>query len=472
MRWSKYLVALCILLLLPSPLMAQDVSADGMTMGYQPATMQWSTVMENAQLAIINFDGSYEDLMLEAFVSTGALRESSQIFWLYPIPSEASHAVIGIYDSFPVFGGHILDEYARFSMTEDFALIYSSQIYPIPFALGGLYTVNDNPFYQKRVLSPGGGQETSSTSGVDIFQHIEQYGLSAELIDTSDSDALNQYMASRGISLPFDSIGIIQDYVDEGYSFVASWISNVDDYMSNVSFSGGPGSAGYGLSVEVTFPTDRAYYPMRLTSVYGSEEIPVVLEIVGCVEPDVDDEVVSYLDLETYYCMDPEYEISPNLEAFYPNLVISDRFHDGAVSNLVFTLVLGSTQAENMKDDLWFQTYDSPEVNRATFMLDYGWAVLIGTFFGISMLSSLSSGWLNYRKEGPLKGKFALLGLANATTIVGFALVARHLQIDHQFVSSPKEGPPPRWKRFVWTFSFIFLSLTFACHMIINHVVL
>jgi hypothetical protein len=471
MSGLRRIAALSLLVVMSSPLIAPDASADGMTYGYYPNTSHWSYIFENAQLAIINFDGSYEDLMLQAFVSSEDLSESSKALWIYPIPSGPQGAVIGIYDTFPFFDGHFLGEYARSSMTEDFALMYSSQIYTIPFALASVYTINEPAFGSRRALGPG-GEQTGSMPGIDVFQRINQYGLSAELIGTSDSGALDAYVASLGASLPSDSIGIIQEYVDDGYSFVVSWISNVDDYISNISLSGDSNSLGYGLSVQVSFPTDSVYYPMRLTSVYGSEHVPIVLEIVGCVEPELDDAAISNLNLETYYCIDPEYEIGPKLETFFPNLVESRDFRDGAVSNLVFTLVLAGTEAQNMTYDLWFQQYDSPEVQRATFVLDHGWELLILIFIGASILSSLLSGWVIYRKDGPSKSKFALLGLANATTIVGFALITRHLSIDSTFASSQERGASLRWRRFVVMFSLVFLVLVFACHIIINSVIL
>ena len=461
-------IAIVVLAILSIPIAGSNVSADGMTV-YVPPDDTWRLLNEDAQFAIINHVGGYEDLLLQISVPYNEVGNASSLLWLFPIPASPTNTTIGIVENFPAFGGHFLSDYAKFAVTEDFAMIYSTQIYPIPFALSSLYTVGE--IGPTRTLIPRNDEGgLNSTPGVNVFQQIEQSGLSTELIGTGNAFALNDYLSAFGVDLPESSLPIIQDYADEGYSFVASRVADIPLFRASSTVSYGPAGKVFGMSVEIWFPSERIYYPMRLTSVYGNSAIPIVLEIMDYVTPARTD-ASSKLPLEYYYCLDPTYRIGDNLEWFFPEQETSGQLHNGVISDLEFTLVFVYAEADQMTYDLYFENHPSSSAAIDDFMMDHGWVVLIPLFFGLSMTASLLAGSLVYRGYEPKRRKFALLGLANGTTIVGFALITRRLRIDADFVSS--EGlVGQRWKRFVGSFSLIFVALSFLCHLFINIIVL
>jgi Uncharacterized protein conserved in bacteria (DUF2330) len=467
--------ALFVLLMMSTPIASSSVSADGMSVYYEPG-YSWRLIAEDSQFAIINHDGEHEDILLQIGVPSTYVNDASSLFWIFPIPAQPEYTQIGVVDSFPAFGGHFLSDSAKLSVTEDLAWIYSSQIYPIPFALMSVYTANED-WSVRRTLSGGGSWQDSVPSDLEVFQRIEQSGLSTELIGTQDAAALDEYLSTYGIELPESSVPVIQGYADEGFSFVASRISNITEFLATSQQRDGYNSVVYGMSVEVWFPTDRIYYPMRLTSVYGSTGIPIVLQIVDFVTPVAPVNQSTELRIDHYYCLDRSYSVGEGLEWFFPEHERSGQLRDGVISDLEYTLVIVDADADEMTQDLWFEESASSETALDSFMVDHGWAALIPAFFGISMLASVLAGSLTYRGLRPRRGRFALLGLANGTTIVGFALVARWLNVDTRFVGlEPQQDSVfpigPRLRSFVLSFSLIFVGLSFALHIILNHLIL
>jgi hypothetical protein len=468
--------ALFVLLTISMPIAASSGSADGVSVYYEPG-YSWRLIAEDSQFAIINHDGEHEDILLQIGVPSEYVNDASSLLWLFPIPAKPEYTQIGVVDSFPAFEGHFLSDSAKLSVTEDLAWIYSSQIYPIPFALMSVYTANDNWWIRRTLAGSGGGWQDAAPEGVEVFQKIEQSGLSTELIGTENATALDEYLSTYGIELPESSVPIIQTYADEGFSFVASRISNVAEFLANSSQKDGFNSAVYGMSVEVWFPTDLIYYPMRLTSVYGSTSIPIVLQIVDYVTPVAPDDSSTELQMDRYYCLDRSYRVGEGLEWFFPEHERSGQLNDGVISDLEYTLVIVDVDADEMTHDLWFEKSASSETALGSFMVDHGWAALIPAFFGISMLASVLAGSLIYRGLRPRRGKFALLGLANGATIVGFALIAWRLNVDTRFIDlEPQQNSlfpiGPRLRSFVLSFSLIFLGLSFSLHVIMNHLIL
>ena len=58
-------------------------------------------------------------------------------------------------------------------------------------------------------------------------------GLTSELITAKHDVALYTYLANKGLELPVESMAVIEGYIGQEYSFVVSWISDVEEFIVN-----------------------------------------------------------------------------------------------------------------------------------------------------------------------------------------------------------------------------------------------
>lgn len=69
---------------------------------------------------------------------------------------------------------------------------------------------------------------------ITVHGHIEEMGLTTELITTKDVDALSNYLVNKGLNLPSKSKDIINEYIGKKYSFVVSWISDIEKFNKSL----------------------------------------------------------------------------------------------------------------------------------------------------------------------------------------------------------------------------------------------
>jgi hypothetical protein len=461
--------AFSILFLFAAPMAFQNVSGDGMSYGYRPDTSTWWLLDEDAQFAIINYHAPNESLLLQASISAADIQTASKMVWLFPIPTSPENATIGIYRSFPGFGGQYLRDHAKRSIENDFLWMYSSQIYMLPLAASTYVTTFGSS--AGHVMLPKaslGGRAPN----VDVFQRVEHYGMSTELVSASSASALEDYLSYYGIELPPSSSPVIQDYLGMGYSFVASHVSNVSQFVQNSTQGRGFSGSVYSLSVMVTFTTSKIFFPLRLSSIYGSAEIPIVLEIVDYVTPVPFESATSNLAMDTEYLFQPKYGVSSDVVSFFKEQSSRGQLRNGVLSDLEYTLVIIDEDAQDLTEDLWLEDHAPADVEKLSFVREFSFAIAIPIFIGLSMLSSLLAGSYVYRAYNPRRSRFALLGLANAASILGLFLVARWLRIDETFVRLSKPEPLFKLKAYVAVFSILFVVLGIFCLEIMSSLLL
>ncbi len=440
-----------------------------MSYGYRPDTSTWWLLDEDAQFAIINYKAPNESLLLQASLSAADIQTASKMVWLFPIPTSPENATIGIFRSFPGLGGHYLREHAKRSLENDFFWMYSSQIYMLPLAASTLLNAS-RPSAGHDLLPKGlllGGAPS-----VDVFQRIEHYGMSTELVSASSASALEGYLGHYGIELAPSSSPVIQDYVGKGYSFVVSRVSNVTQFVQSSTQGNGFSGSVYSLSVEVAFTTPKIFFPLRLSSIYGSAEIPIVLEILDYVTPVPFESTTSNLATDTEYIFQPKYVVSSGLAPFFKEQSARGQLRNGVLSNLEYTLVIIDGFAKDLTEDLWLEDHAPADVERLSFVRGSSFVIVIPIFIGISMLSSLLAGSYVYRAYNPRRSRFALLGLANASSILGLFLVARWLRIDETFVRLSKPEPLFKLRPYVAVFSILFVVLGISSLVILSSLLL
>jgi hypothetical protein len=394
------LLSFCIVFVL-SP----AVNSDGCI--FIPTIDSWIGAPEENQIGLINYNKGLENLTIVVDVRGNNL-QVEQALWLFPVPSEPDDVSIDIVDSIDFYRGGIYDvnEYAEHLLVQSFIfkLVSQPQFVMAPLiwvymsgSIGAAYDSND----------------------LTVYQHIEKKGLTTEVIETKNSEALSYYLSEKNITLFDNATQPINEYIGENYSFVVSWISNVTEFKNHAlvdHYKYEPyweyhGYQYFMLGVSISFPTDDIYYPLRLTSIYDDKKIPILLQINNFVtlETSIDGTDVEYL-------------------------------MDG---DLPYTQVNINTEARNLKEDLWIKNTAPYETHLGKYVSDNIILISIVIFILCSCTASVLSGLIIYRKQNPILNKFFLFGFLNFTTLVGFFIASFVLKIDQTFVENPL---PPKEK--------------------------
>jgi hypothetical protein len=376
------------------------VFADGMVHYYADT---WQPMRENRQVAAINYENGYENLVLTIDIDQET--KGAKAVWMFPVPATPDKTVIDIVDNFPTFSGqNIAEQYKTAMQTYPFISSAYSVIPLVGFLL---------PF----VLMPMIGKISYSQDSmkqidyVKIHESISKFGITTKLITTESSEVLYEYLMVKGFEMPESSKAVIDDYIGKDYSFVISFIDNLEEYQTYISenkyYYYNQGSLG----VFVKFPTDKIYFPLKPTSIYGSTSVPLTLYVTGHVTPELYQEIAGAKT--TYMSNYPQYiGNSSTLEKFYNGTTVN---RNG------FTKIEMNVPSKYFTQDLWINEGAPASIGFKGFVnANTFWVGLI--FFAIaSILASLSAGIISFGKKIDKK-KFALLGLVNFTTIIGMII--------------------------------------------------
>jgi len=363
---------------------------------------------ENTQIAAINYEDNKEKLLLA--VKFEQLVNDS-IVWIVPIPANASDVKINIMEEFPMFhGSDILlrvDE-NREDVTNGIAMFASlSQIYTFPFTI----------FFYYGVFGMAG-------KGVEVYAHVEKEGIVTEVVTAENANALYDYLREKNITLDVGSIPIIDDYIGENYTFVVSWVTTIEreTYRTPAIF--------------IEFPTDKIYYPLKPTSIYGERGIPILIYVIDFVKPEIYPEIEEY---SQYKYFEGSMWAGSWLKEFYAK---AEQEYERMSASLYYTRIMigaeedwivgrGETletpSAENFVDDLWMEKLEKPPptveralvtLNNIEFLSENLLFVIIIWLILVSLLTGGLVGFLLFRNVK----KFSLIGLANCFTIIGLLL--------------------------------------------------
>lgn len=462
------------------PVIAIPVSSDGGSWRYYPdIPLVAQVVREEAQYATINFDDGYEKMIIQITIGKDELTASDNAVWIFPIPSSSDDVdldvVSGMY--LPVFGGNMMRDLARQTLLKSFFWESSSQLYPSPWTIMPITppstSLNNNRFYHMPLL--GGGSYYGQTN-VTVSQHLDKFGLATEILTADSSQSLYSYLESKNLLLPDDSKQILKEYVEMNYSFSISWINDTDQFLA---FSYWTYDA-LDLGVSLGFPTEKIFFPLKLTRVYGNQTIPIFIQIVDPAVIASGQDIVGGLNLSVDYARVNSFSIQRPMFDYFGEQMKNVSIHesdylpayDRADLSILYTIVEINSPSTQFTDDLWFVEGSSPSLEMYNFVMS-GWPILTAlSLASASVLSSLISGILVYRRFSPSKTKFALLGLTNLLTIVGFIAISARLRVDREFVDKskidkyiesddPQPLPLPRAYFFV-TFTAIFMTLSIA----------
>lgn len=454
MRLLRSVIVSVVMLIMTTPAFTFRSSADGGMFTHAVDVYdEWGLAKEDTQYGLIGYSDGYERMVISIRITTGILAQTDNAVWLFPVPSNPRNASIDFVDEVSEIQGERMAKSAQDALTNDAMFLSASQFYPLVFWLPIVMTSG----YGGTLLAKEG--YGSSDDGVQVTQSIARFGMTIELIGTNSSSGLTNYLQAKGLDLPASVDPIIDEYVGKDYSFVASWISNMTGFQNTAPRELRYPNVFYNIGVMIKFPTNKIFYPLRLTSVYGPETVPMVVQVVGLVDPIESSDSFHGKGMTTDYKVAKLLSVHNSvIRVFSPDAVASGTYT--YFRNLKFTEIIMNTSSSSFTNDLWIDPSPSLKARALDLTTEHSWAVSIPIFILTSMLASLFSGVVVFRGFKPNAAMFAALGLFNVLTIVGVWVAARWFEIDHRFV---KGGPYP-WEHGVASYlaAFTLLFMTFA----------
>jgi len=390
---------LIFLLLIPA------ATADGVAI-IQVDKDLWNIRPEIQQVAAINYQNGYENMLISVSLDDS----DNRTIWIFPVPAKPENVSIDVLKGYPRYAGVNLDGKVRENLASIAAV---SAIY-------GTFPASIPMYFFGRIMglsTTEKAQETVSTSvgSVVIHEHIEKMGLTTELITAKDSASIRDYAARKGFGLPPEAGGVLDEYIGKDYSFVISFANNQTQFADRYKPDGTPASNTNFVGVFIRFPTDRIYFPLRPTSVYGSRTIPVLIYVTGFVTP-MPDEMIQPLT-ETTYLIDEGYWYhysSDDLAKFfnYPN-----NFRP-----MKYTKIRIDAPSQYFSSDLWINPTPPADVAIKDIFVQspFLWGVLF--YVIISVLASLAAGIVVFGTNPAYRRPLAIHGLWNCGSVIGFMI--------------------------------------------------
>jgi hypothetical protein len=265
---------------------------------------------------------------------------------------------------------------------------------------------------------------------------------------------LNSYLEARGGGLPPEELDVFKPYLSGGWTLVAAWLESGEELKAEF------GAATLRLGdfaerwpcLHVEFPTERAFYPMKVTNSYGEVLLPVEVVVAGYVAP-VGWDSSSAWDIRGRYRSEQTPEGA--------DLAFARALPDGR-----FWCTVMHAYADFVEQDLWLERIPAPDVRYAEFIGHLSrlpFAIPVGVAL-VALLSYVAGGLTGLITFGRWRG-YAAFGLWNLLTIVG--LIVAYSSVPGEWGDKLREKriasgfwriPSPYWL----TFTLLFVGLAFA----------
>jgi hypothetical protein len=375
-----------------------------MVFGYDPHMGRWDLHQEESQLCLINYENGIERMLVSVALSD--LR-GSKAAWIVPIPSSPDSAAIDIVKGFPTFAGTSILARVERVVTRQFTRMSLTQFYPALFLQDPNREAGFGPVY---------GLGGSDSEEVSVHSRKEEMGLTTELVTAEHPGAIFGYLKEKGVELPDEAQKVLDKYRVDSFSFVVTWISDSFAFMGESLTARQYRHMTPAIGISVSFPTQRAYFPLRPTSVYGYAEVPIDVYVIGHMWPSPYRRArnsawaIAYVDHFTQR----DYRVPKALHTFF-----SGRKY---IRQLNYTRVSIHAPAYRLTRDIWFKP-NPPGLAFAKLLNGYQlvWVPLV--FLLCSCLASLIAGAVVLRRFRLPLLRQACFGLWNSLSLAGLAVV-------------------------------------------------
>jgi hypothetical protein len=368
---------------------------------------------EKEQMAAIFFRDGRQKMVIALNFD---VETTDSALWVFPVPGTPNQTKVDVIDTFPRFMGPDVRDGAAFRIHANMTFVRATQIYPLPFDMISLFLWSKSDHDQ-----------------------VEKWGIRAETITAKSVDDLATYLREKKSGIAKEHLTTFQPYLNGNYVLVVAWIESREQVLKEFpAYKRRGGERRPCLFVE--FTTERAFYPLRPTRLYGNHITPVRLFVVGHVQTHTAPALTKVLRVSYREQLGP-------LESPPP-------FAEGLpAGKLRYTRIQLDTAAEEFTDDLYFSPLeeDPPGVPYAR-LIESAWPGFfllldVVVFLALSYVSAGLSGLILFRRW---KG-YAVIGLANLLTIVGVYVAIRGALRSQRLLVTPQGGSSAtgqsRWRR-------------------------
>lgn len=461
---KRALFLLLFLVLIPA------VTADGVI--WRPD--RWEPLEQNEQRAVI----AYQDGLEKMIIAVDFRMAYDKAVWIFPVPAKPQKVVIDVVTEFPSFRGRSMEGYIQQPIKRaGLGIVYPffiptttipvEEFYPryYPF-MAEISGVVVHEHLEKEGVTV---ELVTAESGDALYNYLLSKGLNVQksAISIFDGYIGREYSFVISWISGYNVTGYVPSYCTNHAQCSQACSANCPPYTYGCCVNGNLGQCdtrrnkcfcqynsefctgcppcdyteeycdGYTktckpyyfpysreyippyyprkrVGVFLTFPTDKVFYPLLPTSVYGSKSIPITIYLLGYFEPRVYPEIKSYAKTG-YYIQD---YLSTSLEEF---------FGGTSVMNLPYTQLEMTVPSKYFVDDLWFEK--SPRTERIAFFVSHQTTASFIFVIIASAIAGSVTGFIVYRE---IK-KFALIGLANILTVVGLSVVIMLTKTEKKF---------------------------------------
>ncbi|MCU0860685.1 MAG: hypothetical protein MUE55_08900, partial [Thermoplasmata archaeon] len=409
----------------------------------------WSLSAEETQYGMINYVDGVERMLLAIRVDADSLATADQAVWIFTVPGDAGEVGVDLMPGVTELNGEPYSDLAQREFCTNLVLGYGTQLYPALLL----------PFMDHTYPGPLLRDYFGDGYYVEVTAHVESHGLTVEVVSAQHAADLEAYLLSLGLVLDAASYSLVGGYLGDDFAFVISWISDLDQFREEVSLQYDHETEDYyyELGLFSEFPTDRLFYPLRLTSVYGETTVPMLLQVLGFVEPDGAAADYDALGIAVEHKVHHIYRVPTELSPFFAEDG-SEATEPYYLFDVRYTEMVIEAPSDLLEADLWMVPASSAALDVQTWVLGNGFLAGMLVIIGLSSMSGVVAGALVFAPHRPVLWKFALLGIANLLTVVGLWLVSMKLEVERTMTRSdiPVQAKPYRTD-FLVVFSFVFV---------------
>jgi len=386
----------CQTLLIFLIMLSSVTLADGAII-YHDLYNQVFILNETEQTCFINYKDGIQKMFFT--VNVKAINQAKSLVWIFPIPSSPENIKTDIINNLPLFYGRVLEEHSKLYCDKIIKFMNYTQYSSLM-----LYLLYPSFLEITNNLTREGELQT--------FNRSNTRKLTTDVISAKNSDSLENYLLNKKLKLPEQLKKVLNEYMYKDYSFAISYISDLHNFNEKNEQFG----------VYVTFTTPKIYFPLKPTSIYKNDRIPITIYVLGYVIPETYIKLSSYINC--WYLFSNNIRFNENFKDFL--------FSEDIDNKLRFTMITIDFKAHNFKEDLWINPNTiKPYISH--FVMDYYFIILFILWPLISCISSLSGAYLTFNNTKFNKMKFFTFGLYNFFTLIGMIYISYKKKIDVEF---------------------------------------
>lgn len=281
----------------------------------------WKIGKETFQYAYITYENGIETMTLAVKLKDV---NGTKGVWMFPVPANISSVKIEniTTHNFPYSPPSLDSENLNKKFNETFVFsAITTCMQPIPFNILVYLT-------GQIVASSAGYAGEGSPEAITIWYH----GIIFEIVSLSNENAFTRYLNSNNLTLNSATNTVIDSYLNKNYTMIFGWIENITEYKDWLAKNRIERPI---LNIKLSFPTKKIFFPLKISSVFGDQEVEVLLHIKKMVSPVLYPEIKNFTHI-TYKTNGVRVLIKTRASNFTHDLWFSEGIPDYVETETLF----------------------------------------------------------------------------------------------------------------------------------------